>query len=405
MKIGILTWDLALRGGTQRQVVELARQLRQGGDEVIVYAVYFDPKVYPDILERIPVRSLFPGERIARGINEKKVLGIYVRALPLLLDEWRWATRIAAWIPADLDVLNPHDNHVFQAAAEWKRRSGKPVLWMMNDFPTVVLPAARFRKPVLNRLYDSVNGKRMIRRWYERSMRAIDRIVVLDDRISRRYLEEQFALRPVTIRSGLDLSKFVYLPREPFTGGRPFRIFSNGIMVPHRRLEDVVEAVRIARDMGTELVWTHVGSEELDREYAAKVREHVRAAGIGECCDFLGKVADGEMVRMYQAADVFIFPNSPQTWGLAVFEAMACGTPVVVSKGAGASEVLTNGTQSILVEPGRPDQIAAAIRRLAMDPAEWGRLSVAGRKFAEENIRWDIYASRMRQEMRDLCRL
>ena len=403
LKVGILTWDLALRGGTQRQIVELARQLRRTGDEVVVFAVYYDPEVYPDILNGISVYSLFPGETPARGINEKKVLGIYIRALPLLFDEWRLSGRIAAWVPADLDILNPHDNHVFQAAAEWKRRSGKPVLWMMNDFPTVVLPATRFPWGWLNRVYDLLNGKRLIRRWYEKSMRAMDRIAVLDDMISRKYLEDQFQIRPVTIRSGLDLSKFTLVSREPYRGGRPLRIFSNGIMFPHRRLEDIVEAVRVLKDTGFDIVWSHVGSEELHREYAKEVSRCVKSAGVAENCEFFGKISDAEMVKMYQAADVFVFPNTPQTWGLAVFEAMACGTPVVVSKGAGASEVLTDGVNSLLVDPASPGQLAAAIRRIAENPLDWARLSGEGRKFVEENITWEHYAGKMRGEMKEAC--
>jgi glycosyltransferase involved in cell wall biosynthesis len=129
----------------------------------------------------------------------------------------------------------------------------------------------------------------------------------------------------------------------------------------------------------------------------------VKSAGIAEHCRFLGKVSDAEMVKMYQAADVFVFPNSPQTWGLAVFEAMACGTPVVVSRGAGASEVLTDGVNGYLVDPASPDQMAAAIRRIAENPADWVRLSREGRRFVEENITWVQYGRKMREEMKTVC--
>jgi len=402
VKIGILTWDLALRGGTQRQIAELARQLTRDGDEVVVYAIYFDSSAYPDILEGIPVRCFFPGKNLARGGNET-FMGIYYRSIPLLFNEWWFSGSIARWIGSGLDVLNVHDNYAFVAAAKWKRRTRKPVLWMMNDFPTVVLPTTRFHTPVLNRIYDLLNGKWLIRRMYERSLRLMDRIVVLDDRISRKYLEDQFCIQPVTIRSGLDLFKFAYLPRMPYGGRRALRIFSNGIMLPHRRLEDIVESVRLLTDAGIDLVWSHVGSEELHRKYAIEVHRLVKSAGIAEHCRFLGKVSDAEMVKMYQAADVFVFPNSPQTWGLAVFEAMACGTPVVVSRGAGASEVLTDGVNGYLVDPASPDQMAAAIRRIAENPADWVRLSREGRRFVEENITWVQYGRKMREEMKTVC--
>jgi glycosyltransferase involved in cell wall biosynthesis len=276
---------------------------------------------------------------------------------------------------------------------------------MMNDFPGAAIPSRRFRSNFLDGLFNSVTGKRWIRQWYRNAVRRLDKVVVLDDRISRRYLEELFQVLPVIIRSGLDLQKFRWEPRPSYRGGRPFALVSNGILLPHRRLEDIAEAVAILAKEGFDAVWSHSGTAELHPGYAGFVLGRVKELGISGRCNFLGKVSDKDLVESYRSADAFVFPNSPQTWGLAVFEAMACGTPVVVSRGAGASEVLTDGVDSLLVDPAHPDQIAEAVRRLAGDPAEWERFSGAGRKFVEENIRWDIYAAKMREEMRALCRI
>jgi glycosyltransferase involved in cell wall biosynthesis len=404
LKIGILTWDLALQGGTQRQIVELARQLKASGDDVTLFAVYFDPSVYLGALEGITVRSLFPGSKIPRGSN-RSFLGVNVGAFPLLLEEWRLSGKIAVWVEDRLDVLNVHDNYAFVGAMKWKKRTGKPVVWMMNDFPGAAIPSRRFRSNFLDGLFNSVTGKRWIRQWYRNAVRRLDKVVVLDDRISRRYLEELFQVLPVIIRSGLDLQKFRWEPRPSYRGGRPFALVSNGILLPHRRLEDIAEAVAILAKEGFDAVWSHSGTAELHPGYAGFVLGRVKELGISGRCNFLGKVSDKDLVESYRSADAFVFPNSPQTWGLAVFEAMACGTPVVVSRGAGASEVLTDGVDSLLVDPAHPDQIAEAVRRLAGDPAEWERFSGAGRKFVEENIRWDIYAAKMREEMRALCRI
>ena len=403
VKIGILTWDLALQGGTQRQIVELARQLSIDGDDVTIYAVYYDPAVYPGVLQGVTVRHLFPGAELPRG-SKRSFLGVNVGAFPLLYKEWRLSAKIADWVEDRLDVLNVHDNYAFVGAVKWKRKTGKPVVWMMNDFPGGAIPSRRFRTRVMNAVFDAFNGKRWIGQWYRNAVRRIDRVVVLDDRISRRYLEEQFQVRPVTIRSGLDLEKFRRGSRMPYRGGRPFALVSNGIMLPHRRLEDIAEAVAILAREGFEVEWNHTGSDELHPEYARFVLGRVKDLGIAGRCKFLGKVSEQVLVESYRSADALVFPNWPQTWGLAVFEAMACGTPAIVSKGAGASEVLTDGVDSLLVDPARPEQIAAAVRKLAGAPADWERISDAGRTFVEENMRWDIYARKMKEEMKKLCR-
>jgi glycosyltransferase involved in cell wall biosynthesis len=399
MKIGIVLWDMAQRGGTQRQVAELARHLKSMGDDVVVCAAYYDPSAYPDTLKGIPVRYLVKGHQKIRYGNVT-FMGLSPYAIPFLYEEWRYSKRLQEIIPKDLDVLNAHDN-AFVAAARWKLGTCMPTLWMMNEFPGAVVPSRHLRSPSWNFLLDLLSGKFLVRRWYDRSIRMMDRVVVLDNR-NRNLLRDSVAIDPIVIRSGLDSGKFFCASREPYEGQRPFAILSTGIFFPHRRLEDIADAVRMLKGLGIDVIWQHVGSGDRYPEYTRNIRLRVEQGGISDVTRFLGKVSDEELVRLYGDSDVFIFPNSPQTWGLAVFEAMACGTPVIVSRGAGASEVLTDGLNGLMVDPCRPEQIASCVRKLATSPSLWENLSEKGKKFVEENIRWDLYASRMRAEMETL---
>jgi glycosyltransferase involved in cell wall biosynthesis len=131
--------------------------------------------------------------------------------------------------------------------------------------------------------------------------------------------------------------------------------------------------------------------------YARRIYAEVARAGLSSFVDFLGEVPEDRLCSLFREADAFVFPNSPQTWGLAVFQAMACGTPAIVSRGAGASEVLTHGKNAILVDPFSPAQIADAVERLRENEGLWESLHVEGRRFVEENIRWDLYAERVRE--------
>jgi glycosyltransferase involved in cell wall biosynthesis len=74
---------------------------------------------------------------------------------------------------------------------------------------------------------------------------------------------------------------------------------------------------------------------------------------------------------------------------------MASGTPVIVSKAAGAADVLKHEDSALLVDPGRPEQIADCLRRLCEDPSRYAMLSRNGRRFVEENVSWDAYGRRM----------
>jgi glycosyltransferase involved in cell wall biosynthesis len=77
-----------------------------------------------------------------------------------------------------------------------------------------------------------------------------------------------------------------------------------------------------------------------------------------------------ELPRMFSAGDVFVFPSLGDTYGLVVDEAMAAGLPVISTTAVGEiGERVVDGVNGYLVPPDDPAAIAAAMRRLADDPA------------------------------------
>lgn len=65
---------------------------------------------------------------------------------------------------------------------------------------------------------------------------------------------------------------------------------------------------------------------------------------------FLGHVPNPDLVKWYNAADVFCLASSREGWANVIMEAMACGTPVVATNVWGAPEIITNPEVGLLVE-------------------------------------------------------
>jgi glycosyltransferase involved in cell wall biosynthesis len=82
---------------------------------------------------------------------------------------------------------------------------------------------------------------------------------------------------------------------------------------------------------------------------------------------WLGAVPPDEVASWLQAADVVIVPSRREGLGLVAVEALACGIPVVASAVGGLLEVVRDGENGLLVPPGDPAAVAAALDRLA-DP-------------------------------------
>jgi glycosyltransferase involved in cell wall biosynthesis len=151
--------------------------------------------------------------------------------------------------------------------------------------------------------------------------------------------------------------------RERFElGDQPF-ILSVGVIEPrknHRLLFQAYELLRERRKVPHRLVV--VGRRGWLWEDAIAQAER---SAFRDDIIFLGFVPDEDLPTMYSAASVFAFPSLYEGFGLPPLEAMACGTPVVVSKSSSLPEVV--GEAGLQVDAQDPDGLAAALELLILD--------------------------------------
>ena len=110
------------------------------------------------------------------------------------------------------------------------------------------------------------------------------------------------------------------------------------------------------------------------------ILERIAASGLGERVRRIGYVAEGDLPALYATAELFAFPSWYEGFGLPPLEAMACGTPVVSSNAGSLAEVV--GDAGLLVDPGSPRELTAAIRAVVEQPDLRARLGHAGRQRA-----------------------
>ncbi|MBX5468682.1 MAG: glycosyltransferase family 4 protein [Thermoleophilaceae bacterium] len=95
---------------------------------------------------------------------------------------------------------------------------------------------------------------------------------------------------------------------------------------------------------------------------------------------------DDELAR----CDVFVLPSLSEGLPMALLEAMALGKAVVATRAGGVPEVVSDGVDGLLVEPGDPAALAAAVARLASDPELRRRLGEGARQRAERLSDHDV---------------
>jgi glycosyltransferase involved in cell wall biosynthesis len=232
--------------------------------------------------------------------------------------------------------------------------------------------------PMLS-LYDSLVLDRG--RWSERSLRA--RILRAVDRRSMRAADLLIADTAAHAEffaevSGVDPSKievcFLGAEEPPFgpgwQAGESFRCLFYGKMIPLHGLDTILEAARHAPEIPFRIAGTGQLESLLEDPLPANVEwvrwiDHSRIpAELWSAGCALGIFGTTEKAHR-------VIPNK-------AFQALACGTPLVTADTPAARELLEDGVSALLVPPGNPQELAAAVRRLSADPDLATRISAGG---------------------------
>jgi len=108
---------------------------------------------------------------------------------------------------------------------------------------------------------------------------------------------------------------------------------------------------------------------------------------------FLGYLKESsDLVEYYRASSVFVAPTLYENLPIRVLEAMACGVPVVASNVCAIPEVIDNGVNGILIQPGSVGELAEAICRLLGDPSLRRKMGDNARKTVLEKFNWKVNA-------------
>jgi glycosyltransferase involved in cell wall biosynthesis len=110
--------------------------------------------------------------------------------------------------------------------------------------------------------------------------------------------------------------------------------------------------------------------------FAPRIREAASASGVSDRIRFTGFVSDADLLQLYNASDLFVFPSYYEGFGLPVLEAMACGRAVVCSDTTALPEVVDGA--AILFDPYAVDQIARAVADLLLDSELRARMERLG---------------------------
>jgi glycosyltransferase-like protein len=376
MNIALLTHSTNPRGGVVH-VLELGRALTALGHTVTLVAPAAPGQAFfretPCRVELAPAPAIGPdlADTVQRRIATLR-------------------THLAALLQCErFDILHAHDGIGANALADLVQQG------MIDGYLRTVHHVDRY-------------GDARVQAWEERSIRAAARVLCVSALWSRR-LRDEYGVEAVQVANGVDLQRFSphteprdlqLAQRHGIGRGRPVVLTVGGIEARKNTRRLLQALLHLRRRLPRAQLVVAGGASLLDHSAeAAAFRAEAAAAGLaigrGEAIVITGPLPDADMPALYRSADVLAMPSLLEGFGLAALEALACGTPAVVSRIAPFSEHFADSDVQ-WADPLDSASIADALQRAVAQGRHREAPAVCGR-FA-----WPHSAERHEALYRDL---
>lgn len=349
-------------GGVESHVLELSKQLIKKGHEVLVVTTKLEGTKKRSVVEGVPVKRVEP-------LTIKFSTPIIPDLSKSLMKE-------------DFDILHSHSPPPMMSFFGLRSAKKKDVPFVLTYHCDLEIPY--IFGPFIVSLYKRTMGTYTVSQ--------ADKIITTTSTYgatSRVVWQEDADIIP----NAVDTHRF-----NPNNDGEWVReklgldeheklVMYVGRIVYHKGLEYFV---RSAKHLGPNVKHLLVGTGDFRPELERIIEEE----DIEDKVLFAGRVPNEDLPDYYDAADVFVLPSVSrlEAFGIVALEAMASGTPVIVSDIPGVREVIVEGKHGLLSEPMNSEDLAGKIRTILTNPQLAEKMGKNGRKRVVKNFTWEKVA-------------
>jgi glycosyltransferase involved in cell wall biosynthesis len=351
-------------GGSVAVLYELSKELTKRNHEVTIITTDFDfDQPYADTIR-------------ADGIA---VISFHCLAnFGLFL----YSPSLNTWCEKNLkefDVIHLHNYRSYQNAVihSFAMKFGIPYILQAHGS---VLPF--FEKQYLKKLYDVI--------WGDKILNDAKKLIAVSTIEKNQYLEIGVPEHKiVTIENGIEMSNYETLPecgkfrkRYGIASEKKIILYLGRI---HKRkgIDFLIDGFSRLSDRDVLLVIAGP-----DNGYLENLMQKIKKSGIEGKTLFVGQLSEEGKLEAYVDADVLVYPGRLEIFGLVPFEAILCGTPVIVSDDCGCGEIVKRESCGFIVKFGDADQLKDQIKILIDNPGLSRTLVANGQTFIQKNLKW-----------------
>jgi mannosylfructose-phosphate synthase len=386
-------------GGQVVYVIELSKKMAQLGYEVDIWTRRFEDQPEYDVVnERVRVirvpcggNKFIPKEYLVEHLDEwgeHALRFIQKHGLKYdFIDSHYWDAGVAGQHLAE--VLNVPHVHTPHSLGLWKQRQ------MERDYPG---DSAKFDK--------QYNFTRRARD--ERKLYADCNLVVATTPPQLDFLIQDYGVPPERVRMvppGYDDNRFYPVgdaSRQTIRQRLGFEgsvILALGRLAQNKGYDLLIDAFGlVAQRESTAVLYLAIGGETLDAKETTlltELREQAAKSPAAERIKFGSFIAEDQLADHYRAADMFVLSSRYEPFGMTAIEAMASGTPTVVTVHGGLYRALTFGRHALFADPFDREDLGITMAKIFRHPRLRSRLSRMGAHKARSLFTWTGIAQQL----------
>ncbi len=264
-----------------------------------------------------------------------------------------------------------------------------------GDFEKAPFLQHRFSWPGLGRFFSV--------RFSQFALRHADAFRAISD-ATREQLNEWARGKPIEqFPTWTDMDAFLDAgqKKQKTTRGRLLYV---GLLIPLKGVDLLIRAFASIAEDFPEAQLLIIGKAE-DRRCAQSLAEQTEELGLVSRVVFKDPLPQRELARQMAQAEALVLPSRSEGLGRVVFEAMACGTPVIGSRVGGIGEMIVDGDNGFLVPTDDSEAVAERLRWLLENPEKSDRMGERARAFAERFFSTESYVDAYRRLFEEATRV
>jgi glycosyltransferase involved in cell wall biosynthesis len=293
-----------------------------------------------------------------------------------------------------VDSLEEGHPESFELARTFEERGIDIILEDELAHPSLIVPNNLLRgsKPILSIVHNlscqvamSVSGRRIHAKSEREYLSSVDGFI-FNSQATRSAVERLLGhpVRSCVAPPGKDHLRSGDVVSRDFDEN-VLNVIYIGNLLPYKGLDILIEALSNL-ERGRYKVWA-VGAP-MDPDFAMRMKALVRKKRLDGEVSFLGRVDEGRLVKLLEAAHVLALPSLHEGYGLVYVEAMGFGLPVLASSSGGAKEFVDDGVQGFLIPPADHVNLAGRLKELYDDRRLLKRMSRNARSRYDQLPTW-----------------